>query len=90
MAHRAIVPSYQTIQPQGSTGVFQLTAPVYYIDDTNTHPQIGNINVDFTFTMTGAQINAAIIAEVIALGALMGFTVAASNNQIVLPVVQKV
>lgn len=90
MAHRAIVPHYEQIMSQNTTGVFAIVAPVFYIDDTNTHPTTGHIAVNFTFTQTAAQIQTAIINEIIALGGLMGFTVAAASNQIIIPSVQKV
>jgi hypothetical protein len=90
MTHRAILASYEGIQSSGTAGTFQIIAAVHYIDDANTHPFTGNIYTNFSYTMTAAQIQAAIIADIIDLGAASGYTLAANNNQIIIPSMAKV
>ena len=83
--------SYEGLGTTGVSGNFYITGIVYFLDDTNTHPVTANINPTVNFvTMTALQIQTAIINAIIELGASMGFTLAANNNQIIIPTMGKV
>lgn len=90
MTHRAILIRYDSIQSTGITGTFDIIGTVQYFDDANTHVTMGTIYARFNYTMTGAQIQTAIVNDIINVGDAMGFTLAAGNNQIVIPTMAKV
>lgn len=90
MTHRAILAKYEGIQSSGTSGTFQIIGNVQYIDDANTHPFTGTIYTNYNYTMTGAQIQAAIIDDIIDVGAQNGYTLLANNNQILIPSMAKV
>jgi hypothetical protein len=91
MANRAFVTYGQSpISSAGTAGIFVLTGNIQVMDDANTHPRELGLYVQFQFTQTPAQIQNAVIAEVINACTDAGFPVAAGSNQIFLQAFNKV
>ena len=91
MAHRAVILAYERIQASGTIGVFDLIAPVSFFDDADTNIAPASIGVSIAMaTMTGPQIQTAIINAIIELGTSMGYTLAAASNQIIIPQMNRV
>ena len=91
MAHRAVITQYGFMQSSGVAGTFELVSDCQFFDDTNTHIPSANIVVPIVMsTMTGAQIQTAIINAIISTGASMGYTLVAGANQIIIPQMNRV